>query len=271
MSNALAKMADSAGVSKEEMHDVVRGMIISSKKQHGASVTNAEMAVVSSICAKYDLNPLVSECAAFVSGGKLQIVVMIAGWYKMVNRQETFDGVEFVDSFDDNGKLTATNCKMYLTNRSRPVCVTEYLSECFDPISSVWRKYPARMLRHKAYIQAARMAFGISEVIDDDEKSRITGNSPAPEKDVTPQVDFKAIEAILEECADLDTLKAECGEIRIQLQKEGQWDSSKAVIIGMHQRHKDRIDAAYGEDVEVSESDDEIIKGTLVEDEEFGE
>mgnify|MGYP003648315875 CR=1 FL=1 len=273
MTTALAKLADITGASSEEISNVIKGMIISSKNQHGAIVTDAEMAVVTGTCARYGLNPLTKEAHAFISGGKLQMIVGVDGWAKIMNRQENFDGIEFDDQLDDNGKITAITAKIYIKGRSRPVCTTEYMNECFDPKSSVWKRWPNRMLRHKAMIQCCRMAFGISEVIDDDEKSRIVGNSPAPEKNVTPQVDFKAIEAILEECADIDTLKAECGEIRTQLQKQGQWDSSKAVIIGMHQRHKDRIDAAYGEDVKVepSEVDDEIIEGTLVEDEGFEE
>ncbi|KDC45542.1 recombinase RecT, partial [Pseudoalteromonas fuliginea] len=95
------------GASQEEIKEVLSGMIVSAKNQHGSVATNAELAIVTGVAAKYDLNPLVKEMAAFVSGGKLQVTVMIDGWYKMVNRQPTFDGVEFDDHMDANGKLTA--------------------------------------------------------------------------------------------------------------------------------------------------------------------
>ncbi|NMC24182.1 MAG: recombinase RecT, partial [Serratia sp.] len=81
MSTALELVAANVGATTEEVTEVIKGMIISSKNQHGAGATNAEMAIVASVCAKYGLNPLVKECAAFVSGGKLQMVVMIDGFY----------------------------------------------------------------------------------------------------------------------------------------------------------------------------------------------
>ena len=290
MSTALAIVAANTGASEEDIKSVISGMIISSKNQHGATATKAEMAVFIGVCSKYGLNPLVRECAAFISGGKLQIIVMIDAWYKMVNRQDTFDGVEFEDKFDGSDKVTSTTCKMYLTNRSRPICVTEYLAECKDAKSSVWARWPNRMLRHKAYIQAARMAFGISEVIDDDEKNRITSNS-SPEKNITPQQDVPShadIEAIMAECADLDTLKSECSGLRVKMQNNGTWASRSAAVIALNIKHKDRINDAYEDAVVVSESaqqaeevakkaeqlardiksdEKEIIEGQLVEEE----
>lgn len=258
-STAIQTLSVSMGVSQEEVVDVIKGMIISSKNQHGAIATNAEMAVVSSVCAKYDLNPLVSECAAFVSGGKLSVVVMIQGWYRIVNRQPDFDGVEFEDKLDSNGGIIATTCVMYLKNRSRPVRVTEYLSECRQERSDVWKKYPFRMLRHKAYIQCAKMAFGISEVIDDDEASRIAANSPR-EKDITPAakaIDWEAIKADMAECGDETSLDAVCVELRRRLEADGQWAQAKATCILMKSEHQARIqsysahtDAAKGDVLE---------------------
>jgi len=241
MSTALSIVAQNTGASEEEIGNVLTGMIISAKNQHGAKATGAEMAVVTGVCAKYGLNPLVKECAAFISGGKLSVVVMIDGWYKMVNRQESFDGVEFEDHIDANGKITAITCKMYIKDRSRPVCVTEYMNECADPKSSVWKRWPARMLRHKAYIQAARIAFGISEVIDNDEVDRINSNQP---KDITPKidVDFDAIDKAFAECGDDETLRQCASGIREELQKGGAWDSAKAKVAAMRLEHKNRIE-----------------------------
>lgn len=262
MSNALAVIAQNTGASVEDITDVLRGMIVSAKNQHGAQATNAELAIVTGVCATYGLNPLVKECAAFVSGGKLSVVVMVDGWYKLVNRRPEFDGVEFDDKFDDNGNLASITCRMFIKGRERPVCVTEYMSECKDPKSSVWQKWPARMLRHKAYIQCARMAFGISEVIDDDEASRITANSQSGsrEKDITPAtkaIDWEAIKADMAECGDEESLNAVCVELRRRLEADGQWAQAKATCILMKSEHQARIqsyaaqaDAAQGEALE---------------------
>ena len=252
---ALSVIAQNTGTTEEEITEVLRGMIVSAKNQHGAQASNAELAVITGVCATYGLNPLVKECAAFISGGKLQIVVMIDGWYKLVNRQPDYDGVEFEDHFSDKGDLVSTTCKMYLKTRGRPVCVTEYLAECRDPKSSVWQKWPARMLRHKAFIQAARMAFGISEVVDDDEAARITGSRT--EKDITPastapSIDWQAINDMMAECADLETLKGVAGSLRREMEINGTWAQHKDHMILLHAEHKDRIEKAYSQPVELT-------------------
>ena len=280
MSTALELVAANVGATTEEVTEVIKGMIISSKNQHGAGATDAEMAIVASVCAKYGLNPLVKECAAFVSGGKLQMVVMIDGFYKVVNRQPDFDGVTFEDHFDEKGDLVSITCSMHLKNRSHPVTVTEYLKECKDPKSSVWTKWPGRMLRHKAYIQCARMAFGLTEMVDNDEADRIRSG----ERDVTPPparatVDYQAIEAQMAACKDYECLKSISTGIREDFEKRGIWNSEKAIIIEMNGRHKQRIaamqDIAEAEFEEVNEDEQsaaepatepkEPIDGTAVE------
>ncbi len=239
--NALALVAKNTGASEEDITDVLRGMIVSAKNQHGAQATNAELAVVTGVCSKYGLNPLVKECAAFISGGKLSVVVMIDGWYRIVNRQPDFDGVEFEDNLDSNGNIVSITCKMFIKNRSRPVCATEYMSECVDLKSSVWKRWPNRMLRHKAYIQAARIAFGISEVIDDDEQNRIVSNSPKVSEPVQ-EADFEAMEQSMSECGDIESLDELCANIKKELEKGNAWDNNKAQCASMKIKHKNRIE-----------------------------
>lgn len=53
------------------------------------------------------------------------------------------------------------------------------MSECKRP-TQPWQSHPKRMLRHKAMIQCARLAFGYTGIYDEDEAQRIV------EKDVTP-------------------------------------------------------------------------------------
>ena len=77
MSNALATIAQSTGTSPEEIKEVISGMIISAKAQHGAKASDGELAVVAGVCATYGLNPLVKEAHAFISGGKLQVMIGI--------------------------------------------------------------------------------------------------------------------------------------------------------------------------------------------------
>lgn len=245
MSNALSVIAQSTGTSPEEIKEVISGMIISAKAQHGAKASDGELAVVAGVCATYGLNPLVKEAHAFISGGKLQVMIGIDGWLKIMNRHPDFDGVEF--EYEWNGtKLLSVTTKIYIKNRRMPVPVTEWMDECKQEKSEAWRKYEKRMLRNKSLGQCIRVAFGISEIIDDDEASRITQS----EKNITPQsssvstVDYPAIDQAMAECADHDALNKLCAEIRAEMEKRGTWNSEKVTLADMKSRHKSRIDAA---------------------------
>ena len=263
MSNALSVIAQSTGTSPEEIKEVISGMIISAKAQHGAKASDGELAVVAGVCATYGLNPLVKEAHAFISGGKLQVMIGIDGWLKIMNRHPDFDGVEF--DYEWDGKtLSGVTTKIFTKNRSRPVCVTEWLDECKQDKSDAWRKYPKRMLRNKSLGQCIRVAFGISEILDDDEASRITQG----EKNITPQtsnvstIDYPAIDQAMAECADHDSLNKLCAEIRAEMEKRGTWNSEKVTLADMKSRHKTRIDAAVSADEfeVVPDDNDGVVK-----------
>jgi hypothetical protein len=129
----------------------------------------------------YGLNPLLKEVTAFPGSGSGVIpVVMIDGWISLVQRQDSYDGVELIENRNPEGKpnksgttVDSITAKFYLKGKSHPVVVTEYMDECYDGTKGPWKKWPIRMLRHKAYIQGARVAFGFSGIYDEDEKDRI--------------------------------------------------------------------------------------------------
>jgi hypothetical protein len=57
---------------------------------------------------------------------------------------------------------------MWRRDRTHPIVVTEYFSETYrntDP----WNQMPRRMLRHKAFKECARLTFGFSGIVDEDE------------------------------------------------------------------------------------------------------
>jgi phage recombination protein Bet len=130
------------------------------------------------VAKEYDLNPLTKEIYAFPDRGGIQPIVSIDGWMNLINSHPQFDGMEFADHIGDDGKLASVECRMFRKDRNRPTAVIEYMSECVrstDP----WKKWPNRMLRHKAAIQCARYAFGFSGIMEPDEYERM--------KDVTPE------------------------------------------------------------------------------------
>ena len=135
----------------------------------------------------YKLNPILKQIYAFPSkGGGIVPVVSVDGWISIVTGNRNYNGVEFVDIRED-GKLVAITCKIYIKGQEQPTAVTEYLSECADNTKDTWKKWPYRMLRHKSYIQCARMAFGFSGIYDEDEAQRIdsvTEETPTGKPDV---------------------------------------------------------------------------------------
>lgn len=141
--------------------------------------SNEQFAAFLMVAKEYKLNPLTKEIYAFPDRGGIQPIVSIDGWMNLINSHQQFDGMEFQDTNGDDGKLYSVECRIYRKDRARPISVIEYMSECFrqtDP----WKKWPNRMLRHKAAIQAARYAFGFSGIMEPDEYDRM--------KDVSPQV-----------------------------------------------------------------------------------
>ncbi len=258
MTTALVRLADAQGVSPEEIKNVLSGMIISAKAQHGATASDAELTVVSSICSQYGLNPLAREAHAFVSGGKLSVTIGIDGWIKIMNRQPDFDGVEFDDNFDGK-ELVSVTTKIYIKGRKFPTCVTEYMDECYQAKSPAWQKFKKRMLRNKSLGQCVRVAFGISEVIDSDEADRIKESEPAQARDITPKteaVNIEKIEIEIAQAGDLDTLKSICGGIRKDLEARGLWEQHKSTIVKLNEDQKSRI-ASFG-DVEEAEFEEVV-------------
>jgi hypothetical protein len=102
----------------------------------------------------------------------------------MTNDHPQFDGMDLDVEFGDDGKPESATCRIYRKDRAHPTSITEYFSECFRN-TEPWKQYPARMLRHKALIQAARIAFGFSGIYDEDEGKDVAGIrnvTPSPAK-----------------------------------------------------------------------------------------
>ena len=143
-------------------------------------VTDAQMTALLVVADQFSLNPFLKEIYAFPDKrGGIVPVVSIDGWLRIVNEHPMFDGVEF-HTFGDGREPEAIECTLYRKDRSHPIRISEYFSECVRA-SEPWKTHPKRMLRHKALIQCARVAFGFGGIYDQDEAERIL------EKDITPR------------------------------------------------------------------------------------
>jgi phage recombination protein Bet len=133
-------------------------------------MTREEQAAFLLVADHHNLNPVTREIYAMPKkGGGIIPVVSIDGWIRMSNEHPAFDGMDFEDQHEGE-KLISTTCRIFRKDRSRPIVVTEYLSECFRE-TEPW-KMKHRMLRHKAMIQCARYAFGFAGIYDQDEAER---------------------------------------------------------------------------------------------------
>lgn len=174
-------------------------------------VNDAQMTALLIVANQYGLNPWTKEIYAFPDRNNgIVPIVGVDGWARILNSRKEFDGMEFEQ--DDE----SCTCKIYRKDRKHPTVITEYMSECKRD-AGPWKSHPKRMLRHKAMIQCARMAFGFGGIFDEDEGQRIIEG----EKNITAQADvingdndnpereqlIKDAEAIAN-CGDVDATRA---------------------------------------------------------------
>tara|TARA_R110000824_G_scaffold33479_8_gene107267 strand:- start:34 stop:1062 length:1029 start_codon:yes stop_codon:yes gene_type:complete len=129
--------------------------------------TNEQLVALCIVADQYNLNPFVKEIYAFPdkkTGGIIP-VVGIDGWLRIINDHPQYDGME-VEMDGENCTVT-----IHRKDRGHPTVATEYLEECRRN-TGPWDSHPVRMLRHKAIIQCARIAFGFA-LKDPDEAERI--------------------------------------------------------------------------------------------------
>lgn len=180
-SSLVRTMADKYGLEPGKFYATVVATLFPSG-QDKKPPTPEQVAMFLIVANKYNLNPFVKEIYAFpAKGGGIIPIVSIDGWITTVQRHEQYDGHDFQEQYDSEGKLSAVKCLMHRKDRAHPITMTEFLSECrrnTDP----WNQMPSRMLHHKAYIQTARYAFGLSGIYDEDEAERIQAVEGAVEE-----------------------------------------------------------------------------------------
>jgi phage recombination protein Bet len=173
--SALAVMAGKYNVEPAKLLETLKNTVF-----RGAS--NDELLALVVVSNEYGLNPLTKEIYAFpAKGGGIVPVVSIDGWLRMMNDHPQFDGIDYEFEHDGEGKLISCTSIIHRKDRAHPTRVTEYLAECRRN-TEPW-KMERRMLRHKATIQGARVAFGFSGITDEDEAAA----TPGLERDVTPK------------------------------------------------------------------------------------
>ena len=163
----LAKIADRYGVEPTKMMETLKATAFKSS----TPVSNEQMMALLIVADQYHLNPFTKELFAFPDKGGIVPVVSVDGWVRIINERPELDGIEFEWEGIGTPDMACT-CIIWRKDRQHAIRITEYLIEC-KRNTEPWNKSPRRMLRHKALIQCARVAFGFAGIYDEDEAQRI--------------------------------------------------------------------------------------------------
>jgi len=201
--SVLTRMANRFGVDPTKMMGTLKATAFKGE------VTNEQMMALLIVAEQHGLNPWTKEIYAFPDRNNgIVPVVGVDGWSRIINSSREFNGMDFVDGPPNkNGIPEWIECKIHRKDREHPVAVKEYFAEVARDVGP-WKSHPRRMLRHKAMIQCARIAFGFVGIFDEDEAERIIDVTPAkidPRGDLT-EVDYslrdqhvEAIKKLIEE------------------------------------------------------------------------
>jgi len=180
----VTKTADRFGVEPGKLLSTLKATAF--RQSDGKEVTNEQMMALLVVADQYGLNPFTKEIFAFDDKHKgIVPVVSVDGWSRIVNEHPQYDGVEF--RYSDkmvtmpSGKPCPEWCESVFSrkDRSQPIVVREYLDEVYigprgnPPKPGPWQTHTKRFLRHKTFIQGARIAFGFGGIHDEDEAYRI--------------------------------------------------------------------------------------------------
>lgn len=226
--SVLVRMAGKYGVDAEKMLGTLKATAFRGE------VSNEQMMALLVVADQYDLNPWTKEIFAFPDRNNgIVPVVGVDGWSRIINSHPQFDGVDFIEG-ELNVKSIPTwiECRIHRKDRSHPIAIKEYFEEVYRDVGP-WKSHPRRMLRHKALIQAARLAFGFAGVYDQDEAERIIDVTPQqvllpkidPRGDLS-QVDMTLrdkwvddIKSILDQDKEEEAIATEMREVAVELNK----------------------------------------------------
>ncbi len=194
----LGRLGERFGVDADKMLSTLKQTAFRQrpdKEGKSKEVTNEQLMSLLIVADQYHLNPWTKEIYAFPQDGGIVPIVGVDGWIRMMNEHPQFDGVKFeygpeLKSKDEQDRLKFVyhewvECIIHRKDRSHPYVVREYFTECFRN-TGPWTTSPKRMLRHKALIQANRLAFGFAGIYDEDEGGHVVEVSRAAAAAPTP-------------------------------------------------------------------------------------
>jgi len=118
-------------------------------------------------CETLQLSPVGREIFAMKGpdqGGGVKFAIGLDGWLRLMDQHPAYDGMRFTESEElEEGVPSWIECTIFRSDRRVAMSAKEYLSEA-RRTEGAWLTHPRRMLRHKALIQCARLAFALPSV-----------------------------------------------------------------------------------------------------------
>lgn len=202
-----SKFASKFGIGDEQK--LIRILKATAFKVKDGEVTDEQLHALLVVADEYGLNPFTRELYAYPDKQNgIVPVLSVDGWSRIVNQHPQMDGLEFIYDTNWISDMTGAKpcpasiiCVIYRKDRKHPTQVREFLDEVFRPpfvgrrqgsnepytIDGPWQSHTKRMLRHKALIQCARIAFGFAGIYDEDEAQRIVeSRAIVSEESLTP-------------------------------------------------------------------------------------
>jgi phage recombination protein Bet len=197
--SVLVRMAQRFGVDPEKMLSTLKATAFR------GDVSTEQMMALAVVADQYGLNPWTKEIYAFPDKHNgIVPVVGVDGWSRIINTHPQFDGMDFEEGPANEKRIPEwIECRMHRKDRSHPICVKEYLDEVYrEPfttrdgkrIDTPWQSHPRRMLRHKAMIQCARLAFGFVGIYDEDEGERVREAIDVTPTKIDPRGDLSNVD-----------------------------------------------------------------------------
>ena len=155
----------------------------------GETISNEQMQMLLVIANEYNLNPFLKQIYAFPDRNKgIVPIVGVDGYIRIVNEHGQANGWSFTIS-DTRVDLAGIvdvpewiECIMYRKDREHPTIARVYMAESYRPafetksghkIKGPWQQYPRLMLENRAFIRAARFAFGFTGIYSEDDAERM--------------------------------------------------------------------------------------------------
>lgn len=192
----VSRIAERFGVDPSKMLGTLKATAFRQTGRDAIEPTNEQMMALLAVAEQYNLNPFTRELYAFPDKQRgIVPIVSVDGWIRIINEHPALDGIEFrappaeewaLADADAKASPEWIECVIHRRDRQHPIGVREYLDECYRPAfvgksreggsyktAGPWQSHTKRMLRHKALIQCARVAFGFAGIYDPDEGDRI--------------------------------------------------------------------------------------------------